>query len=66
MLLYKDILHSFLTKVRVGQPLANELLQEVVSNLKKKINNGMLGIAKKHFPTAIKIISKNSLVTIGK
>lgn len=54
MLLYRDILHSFLTKVRVGHPLANKLLQEVVSNKKKKkkmINNGVLGIEKKkNFP----------------
>lgn len=51
MQLYKDFLHSFLTKVRVGDPLANKLLQEAVSNRKKMINNGMLDIAKKHiFP----------------
>lgn len=35
MQLCKDFLHSFLTKVRVGHPLANKLLWEVVPNKKK-------------------------------
>lgn len=33
---YKDFLYSFYTKVRVGYPLTNKLLHEIVSNNKKK------------------------------
>lgn len=32
---YKDFLHSFFTEVRVGHPLTNKLLQEIVSNKKR-------------------------------